>query len=100
MTRMMRMMTLSQEKTNWVTYNLAGLYWRMKGDAFESIECLRYIITTIIIIIPIFSVDIIIPIVTISIMMTMIIVTAILRRAIHFGEEERSREARPVSLIR
>ena len=31
-----------QEKTNWVTYNLAGLYWRMKGDAFESIECLRY----------------------------------------------------------
>jgi len=52
---------LNKEKTNWVTYNLAGLYWRMKGDAFESIECLR--------------------------------------RAIHFGEEERSREARPVSLI-
>jgi len=52
---------LNKEKTNWVTYNLAGLYWRMKGDAFESIECLR--------------------------------------RAIHFGEEEQSREARPVSLI-
>merc|ERR1719400_2394868 len=52
---------LNKEKTNWVTYNLAGLYWRMKGDAFESIECLR--------------------------------------RAIHFGEEEKSREARPVSLI-
>lgn len=32
---------LNKEKTNWVTYNLAGLYWRMKGNAFESIECLR-----------------------------------------------------------
>ena len=38
---MMMLMMTCQEKTNWVTYNLAGLYWRMKGDAFESIECLR-----------------------------------------------------------
>jgi len=52
---------LNKGKTNWVTYNLAGLYWRMKGNAFESIECLR--------------------------------------RAIYFGEESQSREARPVSLI-
>ena len=42
--KIMMIITCPQEKTNWVTYNLAGLYWRMKGDAFESIECLRYII--------------------------------------------------------
>ena len=41
MVMMMMTMMTCQEKTNWVTYNLAGLYWRMKGDAFESIECLR-----------------------------------------------------------
>ena len=41
METMMMTMMPCQEKTNWVTYNLAGLYWRMKGDAFESIECLR-----------------------------------------------------------
>ena len=32
---------LSQDKSSWVSYNLAALYWRMKGDPFESIECLR-----------------------------------------------------------
>ena len=32
---------LKKEKTSWTSYNLASLYWRMKGDPFESIECLR-----------------------------------------------------------
>ena len=32
---------LKKEKTSWTSYNLASLYWRMKGDPYESIECLR-----------------------------------------------------------
>jgi len=32
---------LTASKTSWIAYNLAALYWRMKGEAFESIECLR-----------------------------------------------------------
>jgi len=32
---------LNKSKTNWIAYNLAALYWRMKGEAYESIECLR-----------------------------------------------------------
>ena len=33
--------SLSKSKTSWSAYNLAALYWRMKGDAYESVECLR-----------------------------------------------------------
>jgi len=33
--------SLNKGKTSWAAYNLAALYWRMKGDAYESIECLR-----------------------------------------------------------
>ena len=33
---------LREDTTNWNSYNLATLYWRMKGDAFESIECVRW----------------------------------------------------------
>ena len=33
--------SLSASKTSWKSYNLAALYWRMKGDAYESVECLR-----------------------------------------------------------
>ena len=33
---------LREDITNWNSYNLATLYWRMKGDAFESIECVRW----------------------------------------------------------
>jgi len=32
---------LSKDKTSWSSYNLAALYWRMKGDPYETIECLR-----------------------------------------------------------
>merc|ERR1719474_439791 len=32
---------LNKSKTSWSAYNLAALYWRMKGNAYESIECLR-----------------------------------------------------------
>ena len=32
---------LSRARRSWNSYNLAALYWRMKGNAFESIECLR-----------------------------------------------------------
>ena len=32
---------LSRGRRSWNSYNLAALYWRMKGNAFESIECLR-----------------------------------------------------------
>ena len=34
---------LREDTTNWNSYNLATLYWRMKGDAFESIECVRWL---------------------------------------------------------
>ena len=84
-----------QGKTNWVTYNLAGLYWRMKGNAFESIECLRWVFYQ----------------------HHFAMADCFwyykkdegdnnydcpknIRRAIYFGEESQSREARPVSLIR
>ena len=33
--------SLHASKTSWSSYNLAALYWRMKGDAYESVECLR-----------------------------------------------------------
>jgi len=32
---------LSTDKTNWVMYNMAANYWRIKGNAPEAIECLR-----------------------------------------------------------
>ena len=30
-----------QNSTSWVLYNLAGFYWRMKGDLNQATECLR-----------------------------------------------------------
>ena len=32
---------LSKEKSSWDSYNLATLYWRMKGNAYEAVECIR-----------------------------------------------------------
>ena len=32
---------LSKEKQSWNAYNLAALYWRMKGEPYEAIECAR-----------------------------------------------------------
>ena len=32
---------LSRGRRSWNSYNLAALYWRMKGNAFEAIECIR-----------------------------------------------------------
>ena len=32
---------LSKEKQSWNAYNLAALYWRMKGEPYEAIECVR-----------------------------------------------------------
>ena len=33
--------TISKDRSAWVTYNLAALYWRIKGNAPESVECLK-----------------------------------------------------------
>ena len=30
-----------QERTSWAAYSLAALYWRLKGEAYEAVECLR-----------------------------------------------------------
>lgn len=32
---------LSENSTSWLFYNLGILYWRMKGDAPQAIECGR-----------------------------------------------------------
>ncbi|XP_077967043.1 tetratricopeptide repeat protein 17-like isoform X2 [Styela clava] len=32
---------LKKNSTSWVAYNIATLYWRMKGDAEKAIECVR-----------------------------------------------------------
>ncbi|XP_076450500.1 tetratricopeptide repeat protein 17-like isoform X3 [Babylonia areolata] len=32
---------LSKNKTSWVLYNMAAFYWRIKGEPFEAIECIR-----------------------------------------------------------
>ena len=32
---------ITKEQTNWKIFNLATLYWRMKGDALEAVECIR-----------------------------------------------------------
>lgn len=33
--------SLSKNSSSWLHYNLASLYWRMKGDAPKAIECAR-----------------------------------------------------------
>nr|KAG5699222.1 hypothetical protein BaRGS_012743 [Batillaria attramentaria] len=30
-----------ENKTSWVLYNMAAFYWRIKGEPFEAIECIR-----------------------------------------------------------
>lgn len=30
-----------QNMSSWVLYNMAALYWRIKGDAPSAIECVR-----------------------------------------------------------
>ena len=30
-----------QNMSSWVLYNMAALYWRIKGDAPSAIECIR-----------------------------------------------------------
>ena len=32
---------LSRNNQNWVLFNLAAIYWRIEGNAFEAIECSR-----------------------------------------------------------
>ena len=32
---------LLQNKTSWVLYNMAAFYWRIKGEPFQAIECVR-----------------------------------------------------------
>ncbi|KAK7486422.1 hypothetical protein BaRGS_00022346, partial [Batillaria attramentaria] len=32
---------LNKNKTSWVLYNMAAFYWRIKGEPFEAIECIR-----------------------------------------------------------
>ncbi|XP_014238216.1 tetratricopeptide repeat protein 17 [Trichogramma pretiosum] len=32
---------LKQNKTSWLHLNLASIYWRIKGDAYNAIECAR-----------------------------------------------------------
>ncbi|XP_067656213.1 tetratricopeptide repeat protein 17-like isoform X4 [Haliotis asinina] len=32
---------LQKNKTSWVLYNMAAFYWRIKGDPYHSIECVR-----------------------------------------------------------
>ncbi|KAK2174533.1 hypothetical protein NP493_797g01042 [Ridgeia piscesae] len=32
---------LYQNKTSWVLYNMAAFYWRIKGDPYHVIECVR-----------------------------------------------------------
>ncbi|KAL8577739.1 hypothetical protein ACOMHN_065556 [Nucella lapillus] len=32
---------LNKNKTSWVLYNMAAFYWRIKGEPFEAVECIR-----------------------------------------------------------
>lgn len=32
---------LAKNKTSWLFYNLGILYWRIKGEAFQAVECGR-----------------------------------------------------------
>ncbi|XP_064604076.1 tetratricopeptide repeat protein 17-like isoform X2 [Liolophura sinensis] len=32
---------MKKNKTSWVLYNMAAFYWRIKGDSYNVIECLR-----------------------------------------------------------
>lgn len=33
--------SLMHNKTSWLHLNLASIYWRIKGDAYNAIECAR-----------------------------------------------------------
>lgn len=33
--------SLSRNKTSWIYLNLASIYWRIKGDAYNALECSR-----------------------------------------------------------
>lgn len=33
--------SLSRNKTSWVYLNLASIYWRIKGNAYNALECSR-----------------------------------------------------------
>ncbi|XP_028403530.1 tetratricopeptide repeat protein 17-like isoform X2 [Dendronephthya gigantea] len=34
-------LSLDKNETSWILLNLAALYWRIQGNSFEAIECLR-----------------------------------------------------------
>nr|XP_022913333.1 tetratricopeptide repeat protein 17 [Onthophagus taurus] len=34
-------LALRKNSTSWIHYNLAAMYWRMEGEAFQAIECIR-----------------------------------------------------------
>lgn len=33
--------SLSRNKTSWIYLNLAAIYWRIKGNAYNALECSR-----------------------------------------------------------
>lgn len=33
--------SLSRNKTSWIYLNLASIYWRIKGNAYNALECSR-----------------------------------------------------------
>lgn len=33
--------SLSRNNTSWIYLNLAAIYWRIKGDAYNALECSR-----------------------------------------------------------
>ncbi|XP_059157800.1 tetratricopeptide repeat protein 17-like isoform X2 [Physella acuta] len=32
---------LNKNKTSWILYNMAAFYWRIKGNPFQAVECIR-----------------------------------------------------------